>query len=163
MSIIHIYSNKIFIFTHHQWSIHTHHKPPQPPSLSTITPKPTDQTKNPKLIKQKKLKRIKGEWDHIYEWVSEIVLASELRWWLTAARRKQRWHGLLLRSSMAMLQFAHQWQHWTDRWAWGWTNWWSVRVRLDWSVDWGTRDKTRERWQWEAENERVRWRREKKM
>ena len=45
LSIIRIYSNKIFIFTYRQ--------PNQPPSSTIVTPKPTDQTENPKLIKQK--------------------------------------------------------------------------------------------------------------
>ena len=113
LSIMHIYSNKIFIFTHHQQSIHTHHQPTQPPSSKTIitmhhhqppspqnplikqrikkikTPKPTNQTELQRwsVVARRELQQVSFE-----VCIDEWDLAA-----IAAAWQKQRWHRLLLR------------------------------------------------------------------
>ena len=112
LSIMHIYSNKIFIFTHHQRSIHTHHQPTQPPSSKTTITMHHHQPPSPQnpLIKQriKKIKTPKStNQTELQRW--SMVARRELQqvsfkvcideWDLatiTAAWQKQRWHRLLL-------------------------------------------------------------------
>ena len=111
LSIIHIYSNKIFIFTHQQRLIHTHHQPTQPPSSSIRISHHHQKPSSPCTIinhhhpkthwSNKELKRSKPQnplikqsfrddrWWHgesFSKWASEFALMSEI--W-----RRSRQHG----------------------------------------------------------------------
>ena len=116
-----------------------------PPSLSTITPKPIDQIENQKLIKQK----IKKEqrWVRSYRWVS----FGGDRWQHGKSKGGMAclFGGLFLRSLVVVLRFIHQWRRCDllisgdvgligeheagligDRWEWGWTDWWTEGLEI---------------------------------